>query len=83
MIYLKPQSSPALINRGKKYSIKKTLSIIFLPIILIILVLGSILMGVATPTEAASFGAVGAIVLSFIKKKFSSKVLSESILDTY
>ncbi len=82
MIYLKPQSSPALINRGKKYSIKKTLSIIFLPIILIILVLGSILMGVATPTEAASFGAVGAIVLSFIKKNFSSKVLSESILDT-
>jgi tripartite ATP-independent transporter DctM subunit len=82
MIYLKPQSSPALINRGKKYSIKKTLSIIFLPIILIILVLGSILMGVATPTEAASFGAVGAIVLSFIKKSFSSKVLSESILDT-
>ena len=82
IIYLKPQYAPLIISKGKKYTLKKTLSIIFLPIILIIFVLGSILMGIATPTEAASFGAIGAIVLSFIKNSFSLKVLNKAILDT-
>jgi len=37
IIYLKPQYAPHIISKGKKYTLKKTLSIIFLPIILIIL----------------------------------------------
>ena len=37
------------------------------PILLILAVLGSILGGIATPTEAASVGAVGAILLALIK----------------
>ena len=82
IIYLKPQYAPLIISKGKKYTLKKTLSVIFLPIILIIFVLGSILMGIATPTEAASFGAIGAIVLSFIKNSFSLKVLNKAILET-
>jgi len=36
------------------------------PILLIVLVLGSIIKGVATPTEAASVGAVGAILLALL-----------------
>ena len=56
--------------------------IIFLPIILIIAVLGSILVGVATPTEAASVGASGAILLSYIKKNFSLNVLKQSMIKT-
>ena len=82
IVYIKPQYSPPLFNNRKKISIKKILSVIFLPVFLIIFVLGSILMGIATPTEAASFGAIGAIFLSFIKNQFSIKVLNAAILDT-
>ena len=82
IVYIKPQYAPPLSNKGKKISIKKTLSVIFLPVFLIVFVLGSILMGIATPTEAASFGAIGAIFLSFIKNNFSLKVLNAAILDT-
>ena len=82
IVYTKPQYAPPLSNKGKKISIKKTLSVIFLPVFLIVFVLGSILMGIATPTEAASFGAIGAIFLSFIKNNFSLKVLNAAILDT-
>ena len=34
------------------------------PILLIILVLGSILFGIATPTESASFGALGSLIIA-------------------
>lgn len=40
------------------------LSVLLPPVILIVAVLGSILVGIATPTEAAAMGAVGAIMLS-------------------
>ncbi len=56
------------------------------PLLLVILVLGSILFGFATPTEAASVGCVGALAISFIKKQLDSdklsKALSESIQTT-
>ena len=48
-------------------------SVILPPIILIILVLGSILFGIATPTESASLGALGSIIIAFFKKKLVTK----------
>ncbi|MFN3534288.1 MAG: TRAP transporter large permease subunit, partial [Desulfatiglandales bacterium] len=47
------------------------------PVVLIFAVLGSIFAGIASPTEAASVGAVGAILLAILNKKFSSSVLRE------
>ncbi|MBK8971801.1 MAG: TRAP transporter large permease subunit [Hahellaceae bacterium] len=47
------------------------------PLTLIIVVLGSILTGVATPTEAAGVGAAGAILLAAMKRKLSVAILSE------
>ena len=44
---------------------------------LIIGVLGSILVGIATPTEAASVGCVGALLLAFAKKQLNLKMLSK------
>ena len=82
IIYLKPEYAPSVISTKKKTKLKKTISIILLPIMLIIIVLGSILAGIATPTEAASFGAVGAIILSYIKKSLSFKVLKQAVLNT-
>tara|TARA_B100001059_G_scaffold116244_1_gene116539 strand:- start:495 stop:1880 length:1386 start_codon:yes stop_codon:yes gene_type:complete len=45
------------------------------PLILIVLVLGSILAGIATPTESAAVGAIGATLLAIIKRQFSYKTL--------
>ncbi len=52
------------------------------PVLLVGLVLGSILGGLATPTEAASVGAVGAIVLSMARKSFSLNILREVMRST-
>jgi len=52
------------------------------PVTLVLAVLGSILKGVATPTEAASVGAVGAILLAIIKGNISFNVLQEVSLET-
>jgi tripartite ATP-independent transporter DctM subunit len=52
------------------------------PILLIGLVLGSILGGFATPTEAASVGAVGAILLSMMRGNFSYTVLKQVMKST-
>lgn len=52
------------------------------PLILIAVVLGSILAGFATPTEAAGVGAVGALVLAVVKRKLSWLNLQSAMLDT-
>ena len=52
------------------------------PLALIIMVLGSIFAGVATPTESAAVGALGAMVLAAMYKKFSLKLVYEASMDT-
>jgi tripartite ATP-independent transporter DctM subunit len=47
------------------------------PLLLILAVLGSILTGIATPTESASVGAVGAMLLAGVKNRFELRVLNE------
>ncbi len=51
-------------------------------LLLIIGVLGSILGGIATPTEAASVGAMGALLLALLKKQLNRKVLTEVVQQT-
>jgi tripartite ATP-independent transporter DctM subunit len=52
------------------------------PMILIFLVLGSIFMGVATPTESAAVGCVGAAVLAAMYRKLTWQVIEEATLET-
>ncbi len=52
------------------------------PILLVVSVLGSIVGGVAAPTEAASMGAIGAVLITIISGRFSMKVLKEVALST-
>ena len=47
-----------------------------------IAVLGSILIGVATPTEAANVGAVGAMLLALTRKKLNLKIAHEVAIET-
>ncbi len=52
------------------------------PLLLIVLVLGSIFTGVATPTESASVGALGSVGLAFLYRRFSWKLLWEAARET-
>jgi tripartite ATP-independent transporter DctM subunit len=52
------------------------------PLALILAVLGSILGGIATPTEAASVGAVGAMILAALRWRLSFGVLKETMVST-
>lgn len=82
--YLSPQSAPAINDdqEEQKAVIFKAIKAIIPPLLLITLVLGSIFAGVATPTESAAFGAVGAIGLTLLNGSFSFAHLKESTLET-
>ncbi len=66
----------------KAQNIKKALISIIPPLVLIILVLGSIFAGIATPTESASVGSVGAMLLALGYGKLNIKMIQESSLGT-
>ncbi len=85
-IFLCSSFNPSIfpINKNlkeSKISILNIIKIIIPPVCLIIIVLGSILFGIATPTESASLGALGSIFLS-IKKKISICTLIEASEET-
>ena len=82
LTFVKPEACPAVLKLNRKKNMIENLKIILLPIILIVTVLGSILAGIATPTEAASVGACGSMILSCIKKSFSINVLKKSMIET-
>ncbi|OGR13745.1 MAG: C4-dicarboxylate ABC transporter [Desulfobacterales bacterium RIFOXYA12_FULL_46_15] len=52
------------------------------PLVLVFIVMGSIIGGVATPTEAAGLGCVGAIVLALAYRKFSWKIIKDACWST-
>ena len=52
------------------------------PLVLIILVLGSILFGAATPTEAAGIGAMGACLMAMARKTLNRQGLAEGLSST-
>lgn len=84
---IKPNLGPALPEEELKTFHTKEFKIRLLkalvaPTVLIIAVLGSIFAGIASPTEAASVGAVGATFLSILNKRFSKKVLDEVMATT-
>jgi len=72
---LKPESAPAL-KQDKSVDGFEWGSLL-LPLALILTVLGSILSGVATPSEAAALGAIGAMLLAIYSKEFSLKRLKQ------
>jgi len=61
---------------------KDILTALVPPAFLIFIVLGSILGGLATPTEAAGCGAMGSLVIALLKSRASFQVLKSVLLDT-
>ncbi len=66
---LKPNSMPSA--RFQKFKLKTLLSGLLPPISLMLVVLGSIIAGAATPTEAAGVGAIGALILAWSRNKIN------------
>ena len=83
----KPETMPALdagevdLPAGFELVIR-IIRVLLPPLLLIISVLGSILGGLATPTEAASVGAVGALFLALVKHELSIPRLREIVRNT-
>lgn len=67
--------------KGKGFT-GRVIKAFLLPMSLIILVLGSIFTGIATPTEAAAVGALGATLLTILQKKFNLPVLKSVMQET-
>lgn len=67
--------------RNKRFS-KEIIQSFLLPLLLIILVLGTIIGGIASPTEAAGIGAMGALILTAFKGKLNKKILGAVTKET-
>jgi tripartite ATP-independent transporter DctM subunit len=83
---VRPSAAPALppSERQGGYGalIGQVVSVMVPPLLLIVLVLGSIFTGVATPTEAGALGAVGAMVLALVRRRLSLAVLRAAMDET-
>jgi len=71
LTWFRPEMAPAVhmeeSGRNRRQQLVHLAGVLFAPIILIVAVLGSILGGLASPTEAAGVGAVGAMMLAGYK----------------
>jgi len=80
--WCKPAAAPALKTISNELSILNILTILLPPLILILAVLGSIFFGIASPSESAAVGAIGALVLAALHKRLSLKNLVDSMQQT-
>ena len=79
LAWLKPETAPAMAQTDDNASWMQAIKQMAPPLLLIIAVLGSILSGIATPTEAAGVGAIGATLLAFLNNSLSMKQLKETM----
>lgn len=85
--FIRKEDAPAIPKeeirafRGDNF-LTKVIKVMVLPILLIVVVLGSIFTGVASPTEASAVGALGATILTVIQKKFNLNILREVAKET-
>jgi len=82
---LQPKLCPALPPEERGSLTRKIVSLrsVILPTALVILVLGSIYTGAATPTEAAGVGAVGAFICAIIYRRLNWRVLIDIVRGTF
>jgi tripartite ATP-independent transporter DctM subunit len=85
--WLCPEMAPA-IPADERAEVSKTellvriIKVVVPPIMLIVAVLGSIIGGIAAPTEAASIGALGSILVAALARRLSFEVLTETVRGT-
>ena len=83
--FICPDAAPLAADRKpfEMSLVMEVLKTIVPPVMLILAVLGSIFMGITTPTEASGVGALGAAVLAWYNKKLSMAVLKKVLIDTF
>jgi tripartite ATP-independent transporter DctM subunit len=77
----------AIINRVTRMGLLSKLAeqvtfVLIPPLVLIFLVLGTIFLGVATPTEGGAMGAVGALVMAVARKRLNMALLKQALVST-
>jgi tripartite ATP-independent transporter DctM subunit len=85
--WLRPDMAPAIpveerAQVSKLQLLVKLIKVVVPPIGLIVAVLGSIIGGIAAPTEAASIGALGSILVAFFARRLTWQVLTETVRNT-
>ncbi|MES9826184.1 MAG: TRAP transporter large permease subunit [Candidatus Thiodiazotropha endolucinida] len=83
--FVKPESVPAIPRAEREQEqqlLMRVVKVLMPPLLLIVAVLGSILGGLATPTEAASVGAIGAILLAIGQRQLTLKTLKDVMSGT-
>ncbi len=79
---IKPEWAPPIDQKildalSRRQLLEKVFKALIPPLALMIAVLGSIFAGIASPTEAASVGAVGATILTVMHKRFNYQIVKE------
>lgn len=81
-----PESAPALPAEERDISgaalAKRVVGVLIPPLALILIVLGSIFAGIATPTKAGALGAVGALLLALLRGRLNLSNLRDSVEET-
>ncbi|HNQ98726.1 MAG TPA: TRAP transporter large permease subunit [Trueperaceae bacterium] len=84
--YFRPKVAPALPEEVRRYQPRvlalKVVRSLIPPLFLILVVLGSIFFGIATPTEAGAAGAIGAMLLALINRRLTLKNLTDTMRQT-
>jgi len=84
--FLRPEVAPALPDEVRQIPARalagKVVRSLLPPLFLILIVLGSIFFGIATPTEAGAAGAIGAMALALINRKLNLKNLTDTMRQT-
>lgn len=83
---LRPRTAPALPPQDREIPTRELVRRIFLvmlpPLLLILVVLGSIFAGIATPTESGALGAAGAMLLAALNRRLTRKALRQTMEET-
>ncbi len=83
--YLKPEMAPPAPKEEREIPLRRKLSLLkglIMPAILAFVVLGSIYAGVATPTEAAGIGCLGAIITSAVNRRLTFRRIKSALFET-
>ena len=80
---VRPQAAPALPREIREMPpgqlVRRVCLVMMPPLVLIVVVLGSIFKGIATPTEAGALGALGAILIAAVSRRLSLRALRETM----
>jgi tripartite ATP-independent transporter DctM subunit len=83
---LRPRVAPAMPREARDLSAGQVVRMVFRsllpPLVLIVVVLGSIFAGIATPTEAGALGAVGAMILAALNRQLTRAGTAEAMHET-